>query len=140
MQRYMLDTNIVSHLLRQQPQVVAHVMAVPMQALCISAVTESELLFGLAKRPEAHALHTAVRELLRRVESIAWDSTAAVHYGPTRAQLQKRGKTLDSLDLLIASQALGLGATLVTNDQAFQHVVGLHVEDWTLPDTAPVRH
>lgn len=142
-QRYVLDTNTVSHLLRQQPQVVTRVMAVPVQALCISAVTEGELLFGLgslSERPEAQSLHLAVRELLRRVESVAWGNAAAAHYGPLRAQLQKQGKSLDALDLMIASHALSLGATLVTNDQAFTQVSGLVAEDWTQQSAAPVQH
>ena len=53
MRRYMLDTNTVSHLLRAHPSVARRVVAVPMASLCISAITEGELLFGLAKRPSA---------------------------------------------------------------------------------------
>ncbi len=62
----MLDTNTVSHLIKAHPVVVRRTVAVPMASLCLSAITEGELLFGLAKRPEAKRLHTAVRELLRR--------------------------------------------------------------------------
>jgi tRNA(fMet)-specific endonuclease VapC len=61
----MLDTNTVSHLLKEHPSVAQHVIAAPMAALCVSAITERELLFGLAMRPEAKRLHLAVRELLR---------------------------------------------------------------------------
>ena len=49
--RYMLDTNIVSQLLREHPNVLARVLATPMEALCISSITEGELLFGLANNP-----------------------------------------------------------------------------------------
>ena len=61
MMRYMLDTNIVSHLLKKHPSVARRVVAVPIASLCISAITQGELLFGLAKRPDAAALHAAVR-------------------------------------------------------------------------------
>jgi tRNA(fMet)-specific endonuclease VapC len=134
MTRYMLDTNIVSHLLKQHPAVTAHVLATPMETLCISSITEGELLFGLAKRPENKKLQLAVRELLRRVESIAWDSIAAQSYGATRALLHQHGKGLGSLDLLTASHAISLHATLVTNDQAFRQVPSLNIEDWTQPN------
>jgi tRNA(fMet)-specific endonuclease VapC len=131
MKRYMLDTNIVSHLLRQHPIVASQVLAKPMHALCISAITEGELLFGLAKRPDNKKLHLAVRELLSRVESIPWDSIAAEQYGQTRATMELRGKGLSNLDLLIASHALSINATLVTNDRAISQVPDLEIEDWT---------
>lgn len=130
--RYMLDTNIVSHLLREHPAVVKRVKALPMAALCISAITEAELHFGLAKRPANKPLHRAVHELLIRVKSIAWNSTAAQSYGAVRLSTVQSGKTLAPLDLLIASHALSLGAILVTNDQAVHQMTGLQVQDWTL--------
>jgi len=131
MTRYMLDTNTVSHFIREHPAVVRRVLAVPMAAVCISSITEGELLFGLARRPEAKRLHTAVREFLRRVDVLPWDSDVAERYGGTRAALEQQGKTLGPLDLLIASHGLHAGAVLVTNDRAFAQVDGLRVEDWT---------
>lgn len=131
MKRYMLDTNTVSHLLKKHPDVTQHVVAVPMASLCISAITEGELLFGLAKRPDAKRLHAAVRELLKRVDVLPWDSATAERYGPVRADMERRGKILGPLDLLIATHALAEGTVLVTNDHAFGQVVGLHLEDWT---------
>ena len=131
MKRYMLDTNTVSHLLKKHPDVTQRVVAVPMASLCISAITEGELLFGLAKRPDAKRLHAAVRELLKRVDVLPWDSATAERYGPVRADMERRGKILGPLDLLIATHALAEGTVLVTNDHAFGQVVGLHLEDWT---------
>ena len=132
MSRYMLDTNTVSHLLRKHPTVTKHVVTHPMASLCISAITEAELLFGLAKRPDATQLHLAAHEFLRRVEVLPWDSVAADQYGNTRATMEKRGKNLAPLDMLIGSHALSLKIILVTNDQAFSQVPDLHIEDWTV--------
>jgi hypothetical protein len=73
MTRYMLDTNTVTHLLKKHPAVARRVVAVPITALCILAITQGELQFGLAKRPDAIALHEAVRELLRRVDVLPWE-------------------------------------------------------------------
>ena len=131
MKRYMLDTNTVSHLLKQHPSVASRIMAVPMASLCISAITEGELLFGLAERPAAKQLHLAVREFLRRVEVLRWDSIAAERYGSIRADMARQGKMLAPLDLLIAAHALSVDAVLVTNDQAISHMHNLHIEDWT---------
>jgi len=132
MTRYMLDTNTVSHLLRQHPLVVRRVVATSTASLCISVITAGQLLFGLAMRPEASRLRQAVRELLRRVDVLPWDDSVAEQYGGMRADLQRSGTTLGSLDLLIAAHACSLGAVLVTNDQAFRRVGSLTVEDWTL--------
>lgn len=132
MKRYMLDTNTVSHLLREHPVVTKRIVAVPMASLCISAITEGELLFGLAKRPVAKRLHVAVREFLRRVDVLPWDSSTAEHYGIVRADMERRGRILASLDLLIATHALSVDAVLVTNDGAFSQMADLKVEDWTV--------
>ena len=130
MKRYMLDTNTVSHLLREHPAVARRVVAVPMASLCISAITEGELLFGLAKRPAEKRLHVALREFLRRVDVLPWESSTAERYGVVRADMARRGKVLAPLDLLIATHALSVGAVLVTNDRAFSQMADLHVEDW----------
>jgi tRNA(fMet)-specific endonuclease VapC len=132
MTRYMLDTNVVSQLIRQHPPIVQRVSAASMASLCVSAVTVGELQFGLAKRPAATKLYLAVKEFLRRVDALAWDVAVALRYGTVRADLHNRGKTLGSLDLLIAAHALAAGAVLVTNDHAFRHVSGLAVEDWSV--------
>lgn len=131
MKRYMLDTNTVSHLFREHPAVTERVVAVQMASLCISAITEGELLFGLAKRPVAKRLHIAVQEFLRRVDVLPWESSTAEHYGILRADMEKRGKILAPLDLLIATHALSMEAVLVTNDRAFSQMADLHIEDWT---------
>jgi tRNA(fMet)-specific endonuclease VapC len=128
----MLDTNTVSHLLREHPVVTKRIVAVPMASLCISAITEGELLFGLAKRPVAKRLHVAVREFLRRVDVLPWDSSTAEHYGIVRADMERRGRILASLDLLIATHALSVDAVLVTNDRAFSQMADLKVEDWAV--------
>ncbi len=128
----MLDTNAVSSLLREHPAVARRVMATPIASLCISAITEGELFFGLARRPEARRLHAAVRELLRRVDVLPWTSAVAERYGAVRADLERRGRPLAPLDLLIAAQALEAGAVLVTNDRAFGQLSDLDIEDWTV--------
>lgn len=131
MTHYMLDTNTVSHLLRKHPAVARRVVAVPITSLCISAITQGELLFGLAKRPDAAALHAAVREFLRRVDVLPWDANTSEVYGPARAATHREGRVLAPIDLLIGLHALSINAVLVTNDHAFALLPGLFVEDWT---------
>jgi tRNA(fMet)-specific endonuclease VapC len=73
-----------------------------------------------------------VRELLRRLDALPWDSAAADRYGTVRAAMTRHGKTLAPLDLLIAAHALSVGAVLVTNDRAFGLVAELPIEDWSV--------
>ena len=126
----MLGTNMVSHIIKRQPQAIARLLEVPMHSVCISAVTAGELAFGLAKRPQAMALREAVNEFLRRVEVMPWDAAVAQSYGTLRAALYKKGTPLAALDLQIAAHALHLKAMLVSNDRAFAQVGLLVVEDW----------
>ncbi len=130
-QRYLLDTNTVSHLIKRHPVATQRLLAVPMHDVCISAITAGELAFGLAKRPEATALKIAVQEFLRRVEVLPWDNDVAQTYGTLRALLQTNGTPLAPLDTQIAAHALHIKAHLISSDKAFLLVGGLTVEDWT---------
>ena len=134
MKRYMLDTNMVIHLIKGHEAVAGRVASTSMASLCISAVTEGELRFGLAKRPEAKRLHKAVSELLKCIDVLPWDSAVAQAYGLVRADMEGRGRILGSLDMLIAAHAVGTDSVLVTNDYAFHQVPRLNVENWTRPD------
>ncbi len=131
MKHFMLDTNTVSHLIKNHPKVVQRVTSKPTASLFISVITECELLYGIAKRPEAKRLHLSVREFLKCVDILPWDSTFSEEYGHLRAKMEQGGKSLASFDLLIATQAYTKKITLVTNDQAFKQVSGLNLEDWT---------
>jgi tRNA(fMet)-specific endonuclease VapC len=129
--RYMLDTNTVSYFLKQHPVVTQRLLAVPMSSLCISAITEGELLFGICKRPEATRLGRAVREFLRRVTVLPWDSSVTELYGTVRADLESKGRIVSPLDLLIATHAWAVSAVLVSSDKVFGQIEGLTLEDWT---------
>lgn len=128
----MLDTNIVSHLLRSHPRVTKRLVKMPMSAVCISSITKGELLFGLAKRQNARSLHTLVSEFLSRIEVLPWDSVTAEQYGPVRADMERKGKLLGPLDMLIAAHAIAVKAILVSSDKAFRQIAGLRTEDWTV--------
>lgn len=130
--RYLLDTNMASYVIKGTvPHVREHLRKVPMAEVGISVVTEAELRFGLAKKPGASQLHLAVHEFLLRVEILPWDSEAAGHYAELRNYLENSGVPMGSLDMMIAAQALAIGATLVTHDRVFQRLKHLHIEDWT---------
>lgn len=127
----MLDTNMASALIKNlSPLLRARLAATPVARTCISAVTESELRFGLAKTPGTkHA--EAARRFLATIPVMPWHSAAAEAYGALRAGLERAGTPLGALDALIAAHALALDAELVTADKAFAQAPGLIVSDWT---------
>ena len=129
-QRYLLDTNAVSHFIKGSKSICAKIVSLPMSEIAISAITEGELLFGLAKKPGAIQLAKLVHEFLIRVEVLPWDNVAAECYGRLRADMQRKGRILGNLALLIAAHALALDLVLVSSDRAFRQVDGLKIEDW----------
>lgn len=130
--RYLLDANTASYVIKGNiPRVRQRLLKVPMAQLAISAVTEAELLFGAARKPEAVRLKVAVEEFLLRVEALPWNSKAARHYAEVRATLERHGKPMGNLDIMIAAHALALEAILVTNDRVFRRLGNLKLEDWT---------
>jgi tRNA(fMet)-specific endonuclease VapC len=131
---YLLDTNTASYVIKGNiPRVRERLLKVAMADVGISVITEAELRFGLARRPEAAKLKIAVEEFLLRVEILPWDSEAAKHYARVRAVLETEGEPIGNLDLMIAAQALAEEAVLVTSDHVFRRVEGLRVEAWAKP-------
>jgi len=130
--RYLLDTNTASYVIKGNfPRVRARLLKVPMADVGISVVTEAELRFGVARRPEATTLKSVVEEFLLRVEILPWNSEAPRHYARIRAGLEKEGEPMGNLDLMIAAHAAAAEVVLVTHDHVFRRVKGLRVEDWS---------
>lgn len=127
---YMLDTNIVSHLFRKNQLVIKKLNNIPPSKVCISSITQAELLYGVAKRNNK-ALKKLVNIFLNSIEIIDWSEKDARVYGELRAKMESKGHVMGSLDMLIAAHALSRKKTIVTNDNAFSMATGLLVEDWT---------
>lgn len=131
---YLLDTNTSSYVIKGNfPHVRERLLKVPMAEVGISVVTEAELRFGVARKPEAVGLKEAVEEFLLRVEVLPWSSEAAQHYVQIRAALERSGEPMGNLDMMIAAQALAAQAVLVTHDRVFRRLKQLKTEDWTKP-------
>jgi len=133
--RYMLDTNTASYIIKGEPVAVRdHLQNVPMASVCISAITEAELLHDVARKPAAKHLPLIVKEFLLRVEILPWDSDAANAYAQLRTACENEGKPLGAMDMLIAAHSVAAGAVLITNDKAFYNVKHrLALQDWTNP-------
>lgn len=130
--RYLLDTNMASYVIKDTfPRVRERLVRVPMADVGVSVITEAELRFGVARKPEAARLAAAVEEFLLRVEILLWDSEAAKSYASLRSTLERSGEPMGNLDMMIAAQALAAPAVVVTHDRVFHRVKQLRIEDWT---------
>lgn len=129
--KYMLDTNICIYLMKHQPpQVRGRFAECFVGDVVISAITLAELEFGVACSAETQTRNQAALDsLLEDIIVAPFEARAARAYGPLRAANRERNK--DALDKLIASHALSMGVTLVTNNEAdFRGFAGLAVENW----------
>ncbi len=124
---YLLDTNMVTYIVRGRSIAARRKLASlgEHEVACISAITEAEMRYGIAKKPQAHVVQAAIEGFLARAKILPWGSAEAAAYGILRAQQEAAGKTLDALDMLIAAQAFSTGATVVTNDRAFSQIPGI---------------
>jgi tRNA(fMet)-specific endonuclease VapC len=131
---HLLDTCVYSERLRPQPHpgIVRNWRRLGDEAVCVSAVCEAELLFGLERRGSPR-LWTEYREFLEgKILVLPLDRAVAVRFGGLKAAMERKGKPRADFDLLIAATALDHGLILVTsNPRHFEDLPGLKVEDWT---------
>ena len=128
---YLLDTNIISDLLRNpNGKVAQHIKKVGESKVCTSIIVAAELRFGAAKK-DSPQLSTALEAILGVLEVLPFEAPADRRYGAIRARLEKSGRPIGANDLLIASQAVTLGYTLVSdNEREFARVEDLQHENW----------
>ena len=134
---YLLDTTVISHVMRNPTGLVAQRIFGREEhegssGVCTSLIVQCELLFGLHKLPNPkweRQYHRAMASIT--IEPLGQEVVA--HYATVRAYLEAQGQPIGPNDTLIAAHALALGATLVTADAEFTRVPGLQVENWLQP-------
>ena len=128
---YLLDTNICIYIINEQPaRVLQRLIEAGRESLAISTVTVAELAFGIAKSTRGDS-RSKLENFLSKFPILNWDEKAAWVYGRVRKALEEKGQRIGERDLLLACQALALGATMVTNNtREFERVEGLKLENW----------
>ena len=137
--RYLLDTNILSDMMRTPEGRAAQrfrslLVGDESVHLCTSVIVQCELLFGLRRRTQPR-WHTQYQRLMESLDVMSLQADAVLHYAQLRAHLESAGTPLSPNDLLIAAHALALDATLVSADVAFARVPGLRLENWLVETT-----
>ncbi len=123
----MLDTNTVSYIVRGK-SLAARAKLDKLQddeIGCISVITEAELRYGTSKQAPGSARLAALNILFDKLQILPWGSDEALVYGDLRAKLERTGRVLGNLDMLIAAHAVSTNATLVTRDKTFAQVEDL---------------
>jgi predicted nucleic acid-binding protein len=131
---FLLDTNAVSDLVRENAQIAARLSALSANdSAVICTIVLGEILFGLEQMPVGRrrsAMEAQVQKYVPSIPCRAVPESAAAHYAQVKQSCRSRGVPLDEADLWIAATALALDATLVTRDSDFGNVDGLRTEDW----------
>lgn len=130
--KYMLDTNICIYAIKQRPEsVIRKFLEHDPEEMCISAITYAELMHGVEKSMAVEKNRLAMSLFLSPITILDFDDHAAQEYGKIRADLEKKGTPIGSMDLLISAHAKSKGLILVTNNtREFERVEGLRVENW----------
>jgi len=132
--RYLLDTDICIYIIKRKPErVLARLLRTSRGDVGISAITLSELQYGVERSDRREQNRMALGAFIAPLEVLPYDRSVADHYGKIRAQLDMVGKPVGALDLLIAAHALTCGLVLVTNNEReFRRVPSLKVENWAV--------
>jgi tRNA(fMet)-specific endonuclease VapC len=128
--RYLLDTNVLSHLVRWPNELKNKIAAAGEDGVCTSIVAAGELRVGALKK-KSPRLTARVDELLETLDVMPLDGDADGIYAAVRARLEASGRPIGGNDYWIAAHAIAMGCTLVTdNVQKFRRVANLRVENW----------
>jgi tRNA(fMet)-specific endonuclease VapC len=129
--RYMLDTNVISDLIKNpKGKAAKRIARVGEDNICTSIIVAAELRYGCAKKGSERLLKS-VEDLLAEIDVLPLESPADVEYGNIRSELENAGKPIGANDFLIAAHAAAVNATIVTaNVDEFRRVRGLKVENW----------
>jgi tRNA(fMet)-specific endonuclease VapC len=132
---YVLDTTVVSALMRGEPTASARLLATPPPEVAIPQPVVAELEYGLARLPRSRRrrmLEERWHVLLRSLGRVLWSDEVSRCFGNLKTKLESRGARLDDFDLAIAAHAIASNAVLVTDNlRHFQRIEGLRLERWT---------
>ncbi|MCL6097603.1 MAG: type II toxin-antitoxin system VapC family toxin [Bacteroidetes bacterium] len=130
--KYLLDTNICIYIIKKKPEeVLKRFLKIKPDSIGISAITVSELYYGVAKSLKPDENTIALEQFILPLTILNFNKEDSIAYGRLRAKLEQRGKLIGAMDMLIAAQALSRDLILVTNNEReFKKVNGLFVENW----------
>jgi tRNA(fMet)-specific endonuclease VapC len=132
MMEYILDTNICVYIIKKKPiHVFEKFKSLTIGSIGISSISLAELQYGIAKSSKPEKNQEALYKFITPLEILDFDYMASIEYGKIKTGFEKRGLSIGPLDTLIASHAMSLDLTLVTNNEReFERIKGLRIENW----------
>ena len=130
--RYLLDTNILSDLIRNpQGRVAARIAEVGESAICTSIIVAAELRFGAGQEGIRASDDARSSASCRSIDVQPFDAPSDAAYAQLRVQLEAAGAPIGGNDMLIAAHALATDSAVVTaNEREFSRIDGLQIENW----------
>jgi tRNA(fMet)-specific endonuclease VapC len=135
--KYVLDTNVVSALMRGDAAVIAALKGKPKPDVAVPQPVLAEIAYGIERLPRSRR-RERLRELFALIRDemarIPWNDEVSDRFGNAKAALERAGTRLEDFDLAVAAHATAAGAVLVTaNVRHLGRIPGLKIEDWTKP-------
>ncbi|PJZ67247.1 VapC toxin family PIN domain ribonuclease [Leptospira wolffii] len=132
MSKYLLDTNVCIYIINQRPEsVYKKFKKIELENIYISSITEFELYFGVQKSIQRERNKKVLSDFIGYLNVSPYDSDSAEIAAKIRFDLEKSGKPIGPFDLLIASQAVSKGYTLITNNEReFKRIKELKLDNW----------
>jgi tRNA(fMet)-specific endonuclease VapC len=131
---YVLDTNMLTALLRGEAGPVRRLLALPRSQVLLPQPVVAEVLHGLARLPTSRrrtALSERCETLLTSLLRVDWTDEVSERFASVKASLEHKGERLDDFDVAIAAHALARDAVLVSrNRNHMQRIPGLRCEEW----------
>jgi tRNA(fMet)-specific endonuclease VapC len=132
--RYLLDTYMVSELIKNPQGVVAErMLSSGLELLCCTSIIVACELRYNAEKKQSPNLSFNVEQVLNSLPILPLEEPIDELYSKIRVSLENKGVSMSQHELLVAAHALSLGLTVVTeNDGKFSHIDNLTVENWLI--------
>ena len=115
--RYLLDTNELSAIMKNEPSVIARLRALDPLEVGIPQPVLAEVAYGIERLPRSRrrsALEAQLARVRAVIQRVAWTDDVSARFGDIKAHLERGGRRIEDFDAAIAAHALSLDATLVT--------------------------
>jgi len=133
--KYVLDTNVVSALMKGDPAVLARLRNTPKDSVCVPQPVIAEIAYGLERLPRSKrrdALQQRFEAVSAELARVPWTDEVSVRFGIIKAALEKKGRGTGDFDAAIAAHAGPDGVLVTANTDHMLRVPGLAVEDWSV--------
>lgn len=126
--KYLLDTNIIVALFRNDKKVCERVAASPEIFVPVMAI--GELFYGAMNSSQIAQNMKHIHGFAKYSTVLCCDIVTSEHYGRIKSQLKSKGRPLPENDIWIAAIASQYSLTIITRDKHFNEIDSVSLEEW----------